>query len=232
MNVAGTEKPPLSFPPMASASGRRIARHSAGRRYASTGGFRVTRHIGRSVAPCATYGGWCLPRNPKGTKGTKRTHGTHGSGMFNAKAQRRKGAPDSESGFLLCVFAPWRLCVEKSFLCVKSVKSVVQILRLRLAALCSLRLNPQSASHMKFSRKEAQKAQNRNCFFVLFEPFRGQSAIRNPQSAIESFRLRRLHQEFHRARLLHDPSQIHGLRAGGDQGERDYAGRTRQVGIE
>jgi hypothetical protein len=33
------------------------------------------------------------------------------------------GAPDSESGFLLCVFAPWRLCVEKSSLSVKSPDS-------------------------------------------------------------------------------------------------------------
>jgi hypothetical protein len=37
--------------------------------------------------------------------------------------------------------------------------------------------NPPDA--MKFSRKEAQKAQNQSCFFVPFEPFRGHSAIRN-----------------------------------------------------
>ena len=40
--------------------------------------------------------------------------------LLNAKARRRRGAPDSESGFLLCVFATWRLCVEKSFSSVKS----------------------------------------------------------------------------------------------------------------
>jgi hypothetical protein len=55
--------------------------------------------------------------------------------LFNAKTQSREGAPDSESGFHLCVFATWRLCVEKSSLSVKSVKSVVPFLRLRLAAL-------------------------------------------------------------------------------------------------
>jgi hypothetical protein len=52
--------------------------------------------------------------------------------LINAKAQRRKVA---KSFFLLCAFAPLRLCVEKSFLSVKSVKSAVQLLRLRLAAL-------------------------------------------------------------------------------------------------
>jgi hypothetical protein len=57
--------------------------------------------------------------------------------LLNAKAQRPKGA---ESSFLLCVFATWRLCVEKSFLSVKSVKSVVPFLWLRPAALCFLRL--------------------------------------------------------------------------------------------
>jgi hypothetical protein len=63
-------------------------------------------------------------------------------GGFNAKARRRKGAPDPESGFLLCVFAPWRLCVEDSSL---SVESVVPFLCLRLAAL-SLRFSAVRAS--------------------------------------------------------------------------------------
>jgi hypothetical protein len=56
--------------------------------------------------------------------------------FLNAKARRRKGAPDSESGFLLCVFATWRLCVEKSLF---SGKSVEAFLRLRLAALWAFR---------------------------------------------------------------------------------------------
>jgi hypothetical protein len=49
---------------------------------------------------------------------------TDGDAVINAKARRRKGA---ESSFLSCDFATLRLCVEKSSLSVKSVKSVVQI---------------------------------------------------------------------------------------------------------
>jgi hypothetical protein len=37
---------------------------------------------------------------------------------------------------------------------------------------------------MNFSRKNAQNAQKGKSGFVPFAPFRGQSAIRNPQSAI------------------------------------------------
>jgi hypothetical protein len=82
--------------------------------------------------------------NPSESRISARILGPMDTQLINAKARRRKDAPDSESGFLLCVFAPWRLCVGKSFL---SGKSVVQFLPLRLAALCSLRslrLNPHS----------------------------------------------------------------------------------------
>jgi len=47
---------------------------------------------------------------------------TDGTGIFNAKAQSREGAKT------LCVSAPLRLCVEMSFISVKSVKSVVHFL--------------------------------------------------------------------------------------------------------
>ena len=54
------------------------------------------------------------------------------TGMINAKAQGLKAA---KSLFRTGVFASWRLCVEMSFLSVKSVKSVVKShwLRFRLA---------------------------------------------------------------------------------------------------
>ena len=46
--------------------------------------------------------------------------------------------PPGGCGWSRCAFAPLRLCVEKSALSVKSVKSAVQFLRLRLAARCSM----------------------------------------------------------------------------------------------
>ena len=44
--VSGDRKPPLSLTPMGSASGRRIVRRSAERRYVSNAGFRVKSHVG------------------------------------------------------------------------------------------------------------------------------------------------------------------------------------------
>jgi len=54
-----------------------------------------------------------------------------GRGIFSAKPQRREGA---KSFLRLGDFAAWRLCVEKSFLSVKSAKFVVQLLWRRLPA--------------------------------------------------------------------------------------------------
>ena len=125
--------------------------------------------------------------NPSESRGFAKILGPMDTRLINAKARRRKGAPDSESGFLLCVFAvlsaktlhfrqssfpsvfsvsscsgslvaagraaPWRLCVEKSYLSVKS---------------------PDSESGLRYL-----------CYLLLSIP---QSAIRNPQSAIGPIR--------------------------------------------
>jgi hypothetical protein len=50
---------------------------------------------------------------------------TDGTGIFNAKAQGRKGA---KNFVRFCLSAPLRLCVKTSILSVKSLKSVVQVL--------------------------------------------------------------------------------------------------------
>ena len=57
-----------------------------------------------------------------------RTDGREGLKRKGAKARRRKEKSrnwESRNALPLCVFAPWRLCVEKSFLAVKSLALLV-----------------------------------------------------------------------------------------------------------
>jgi hypothetical protein len=92
------------------------------------------------------------PRNPQSPVNSCKDITPDATGMFNAKAQRPKRA---KSSFLLCDFATLRLFVEKSFLSVKSVKSVVQFFYLRRA---TLRILPPFAAVPESSIRNPQSA--------------------------------------------------------------------------